>query len=499
MIILLNLWFSRILQGEPIQGKGRLSVLQTLGLGSSMGIAFVLVSIASDPRMIFVCVLGFAVCALAFFSPSVALMMVVAVVPLERVGRLTEDAAIYTISIMRLVGMLALVSLLFHGLIRNWKFHFGAPLLLYASYFVCCLASLLYTLEYKESLRTIGMIAGNLLFLFMVVNAVRNWRMVKMAIAFWLLATVLVALYTAYDWHFGRPIEESDIGIRATRSNTAYVDGSEYEALRAVKRAMGPTSSPGVYGINLIMTIPFFFLVIRLQQTAMRKLAIWACFGAVLYNLLLANTRATLIVGLFTIALCWLFKLFRISLNGAILLGGVLLLLMLFVPPEIYWRVLNPYNYTLKQSKTFSARLQYWSAALELAKKNWLWGIGIGNRGAIAEKVHLKNAPAQTAVHNEFVATFLELGLMGCIFFYGFLGSIIWIIRRMAVRYRHNPESIRYYMFCNASMVMTLSVLVYGLQVDVFHMPLKGWWLVVGLCLAMARLPRVNEAQLRSR
>ena len=33
-----------------------------------------------------------------------------------------------------------------------------------------------------------------------------------------------------------------------------------------------------------------------------------------------------------------------------------------------------------------------------------------------------------------------------------------------------------------------ISALLYGIQVDVFHFPLKGWWLVAGLTYAMYQL-----------
>jgi hypothetical protein len=35
-----------------------------------------------------------------------------------------------------------------------------------------------------------------------------------------------------------------------------------------------------------------------------------------------------------------------------------------------------------------------------------------------------------------------------------------------------------------------IAVLIYGIQLDVFHFPLKGWWLVAGLVVAMERLSR---------
>jgi hypothetical protein len=41
-----------------------------------------------------------------------------------------------------------------------------------------------------------------------------------------------------------------------------------------------------------------------------------------------------------------------------------------------------------------------------------------------------------------------------------------------------------------ACQIATLGVLCYGVQVDVFHFPLKGWWLVAGITCVMYRFAR---------
>ena len=38
-----------------------------------------------------------------------------------------------------------------------------------------------------------------------------------------------------------------------------------------------------------------------------------------------------------------------------------------------------------------------------------------------------------------------------------------------------------------------VAVLVYGVQVDVFQFPLKGWWLAAGLTYVMYRLSRQGD------
>ena len=58
---------------------------------------------------------------------------------------------------------------------------------------------------------------------------------------------------------------------------------------------------------------------------------------------------------------------------------------------------------------------------------------------------------------------------------------------------RIDPDGERYW-FVIASQVALVSVLIYGVQVDVFHFPLKAWWLVAALGWVMYELAREQRA-----
>jgi len=317
------------------------SAWQGLAIGACLGIVLALVGSATTPWIILIGIICLVLLVSAFISPSAAFLMVVACIPIERIGRLTEDTAVHTISIIRIAGLLALASLLFHNFLLKRKFHFGTSFLLYSGYILCCLFTLLYTDQINNSLRVFGMMAGNLLFLFLVSNTVRSWPLAKLSIILWLIVSVSAGIYTAYDWHFGTAVEPERVGTSQTRFGTVYIDSSEYAQLNIVKRAMGPTSMPGAYGINMILTIPFFFLMLRIQKTTLRKTVVCIGFAIVLYNIFLTNTRATLLVALCALVFCGCFKLFRINLRAIALMGGLLIVLLPLVPSEVYLRMLT--------------------------------------------------------------------------------------------------------------------------------------------------------------
>ncbi|MBN2241520.1 MAG: O-antigen ligase family protein [Acidobacteria bacterium] len=477
----------------------RASVWPALGIGTTLGLLIVLAGAGSTPWMILIGVVGLAIFAGALFSPTIAFLMVAAVVPLERIGRFTEDTAVHTISVMRIAGLLALASLLLHNFIRKRNFSFGAPFLLYAGYVACCMVSILYSREFEGSVSTAGMMLGNLLFLFLTINAVRSRGLVKAAVKIWLLATVLIGIYTMYDWHFGTAIQGESIGVSETRSSTAYQDYAEYAELDVMKRSMGPTSGPGVYGINLILTIPFFFYLLRGRNRTSVKIILWTGFGIVLYNIFLTNTRAALVGAMFALILCFLFKLVRFRLKGVVLTGFIVVALLPFVPGDVYTRMLTWSNYTVKHSRALAVRIEYWKAFTRVAQDHWLYGIGIGEKKTIAEAASGADVPDRTSVHNAFMATFLELGIIGWLFFMGFLLVVIITIRKTALLCRKALGDMESYWFLTACLVATFTAMIYGLQCDVFHLSLKGWWLAVGLSLAMAvmvrrEIDRMSEA-----
>jgi hypothetical protein len=467
-----------------------------LGIGIGLGLLFVVAGAITLPWMIVIGAVCLFLLASALISPSIAFLMVVLVIPIERVGRFTEDTATFTISVMRIAGMVALTSLLFHGLLKKRSFFWGKSFFLYSGYLACCLASVFYSREYTGSLRAFGVLAGNLLFLFLIINSVRSWHLAKLSVQLWLLASILVGIYTVYDWHFGTVLEQRRVGTSQTRYNTTYTDTSEYTEMRAVTRAMGPTSHPSVYGINLILTIPFFFVMLRAQKASLGRIASWIGLAIVLYNILLTNTRASLLGALFALVLCGVYKLYRISFRNLVVIGLMFGMLLPLLPEDVVLRSLTLSNYTIEHSRTFAVRAKYWSTFLSIAKENWLGGIGVGEKVSIAELLSSEDAATadQTSVHNEFMAAFLDAGIIGWLFFIGFLVSIIGTILKTARRCKVLSNCMEPYWFLNASLVATLSAMFYGMQTDVFHLPLKGWWLVVGLSVGLARLSNMEIA-----
>ena len=91
-------------------------------------------------------------------------------------------------------------------------------------------------------------------------------------------------------------------------------------------------------------------------------------------------------------------------------------------------------------------------------------------------------------VHNEYLQTFVDTGIVGWLFFMAFIGVTLSYAIRAASRYKKAEGETDAYWFAVACQIVLVTVYLFGLQVDVFHNPLKGWWLVAGLTGVMFRL-----------
>lgn len=292
-----------IQKAEVRAATGQRHRLLPVAVGVILGVAFSAIGFKLSPEMIPIFTAATIASVAGMLSPSLAFILVALVVPIERMGRLLDDSAINMISLMRLAGLLALLSYGVHALIHRWMPRIGSPILFYGGYFLMAALTLLYTNDRAQSLRMLGMIIGNLLFFFLVTNIARNWRLVQLAISAWIMASVAIGVFTIYTWHFsGSVLQESEVGTVQARFATAYEDVSEWESLRKVERAIGPTSSPAVYGINMILTIPFLLYLMRIARSSTHRGLCFIAFGIVVYNIFLTNTRATIVGGVVALA-----------------------------------------------------------------------------------------------------------------------------------------------------------------------------------------------------
>jgi hypothetical protein len=463
--------------------------------GALGGLLWVYAASQLGPKWSLLMMCGLVLACLVMLSPKLGLLLTVAVIPMERIGRLTGDSSMYTVSLMRVMGLLALGSFLLHAFLKKHKVQLGTAFFLYSVYCGLALLTITYTNDLLGAVRASGAILGNLLFFFLVINVVRSWSLAKTAVLVWLAASVLVGGYTIYDWYWGQSVEVEEIGVTEARFSTVMQDTSEWKALDVVKRAVGPTSSAAVYGINMILTVPFFVYFLRTRLSWQARILVFLALFVVIYNILLTNTRAAILLLGVVFVLCIVRRLAVIKLREVVVILLLCVCAVVAAPSAIYTRVLDPAQYTYQQSDTLRIRLQYWQVGFEIARDNWLMGIGVGNQNTIPGYLNT-DGPESTSVHNEFLQTFLDVGVVGWLVFFGFVVLVLWAGFKAGSALRPWRQHEERYWFLLACQIAMIAVLIYGWQVDVFHFPLKGWWLVAGLSWVMYRFTRLERAQI---
>jgi O-Antigen ligase len=474
--------------------------LLALLVGSMGGLVLTIGSAQSSPLLALAGLVGMGLVLLLLRDPVLGFYLLAVMVPIERFGRFSDDTAVFEISIMRVVGVVVFIILMIHRMVRGLPIIITASLILWTTYVAIALISLTYSSDIKGGQQIASGAVGNVLFLLTMSSLgyadriEEVIRRAKIAIVCWLFASMAICAYSIYDWHFGSggaggiPIDSVDPQAGAQllehKWSTVWMDTAE-EGLGglSLRRSMGSTSHAAVFGINLLMSIPFLLYILKTSREMAMKGLMLLGLGATLYCLLLTNTRAVIVVVIPTIGLCVLRGL--IPFRGWMILAGLAAAgaSLVLLPGDIFNRILNINNYEIGNSEALRIRLEYWEAGFRAIFDHWATGVGVGNRLVMLS--YLRNPTAgHSTMHNIYLQTALDVGLFGWLAFMGFVGLVLFQTERLLLRFRRQGPLDAYWLVISAE-VLILTVIIFGFQVDVFFFPLKAWWLIASIIVAL--------------
>lgn len=480
-----------MLTRETLGDKRVLPVL----IGAATGPVLVFLGAGGSPYIAAALLVGMAVVGAIFAWPFFGMLLVGLAVPVERLGRLTDDASTYTFSVMRFLGLLALASVLVHCLLGKRKLWFPAPLVLYLAFLAIGLVSLMNTSDLTGGLRQASTLMGNLLFLLLVVNVVRSREQAEWPIVCWMLTTAAIGLFTIYQWHdpaavIADPSYYRKVGSLTTADRFATVI---YDAPPGspgiVKRALGSTSHPAVYGINVILALPFYAYFARVASSAWIRYA--SAIGAAIacFNVLLTNTRGALMTLAVVLALVVVTGLVRATVRSAAALALLAVVMVPFIPSSVYERAFDMTRYSGERADTLQEREMFWRAGLDVIADRWLLGIGLGNQNALAARVTPLGTSPTRSTHTDYLQTLVETGLVGALALAAFLVSLHRRCRRAERRFRAEGEA-RTALLLTAARVAFYAVLVNAFHIETLTLPLKGFWLSMGIVVALSEVVR---------
>jgi hypothetical protein len=238
------------------------------------------------------------------------------------------------------------------------------------------------------------------------------------------------------------------------------------------------------------MTLPFFAWVFRRERAIGKTLALVG-FAIVCYCIFLSNTRAVFLLAAITLLLTVARGIWNLRIYA---LAGILLAMlcaMPFIPQDVYLRSLDPSLYFADKSDSIRIRFKMLDKSFELLQKHWVLGIGIGNQTIIPEMItdepggRITPDGVKASAHNEFVWSMVETGLFGWLLHWSFVVIVIAASFKAAKHYRQIPDAQDQYWLMLAAQIMLIVVVLFGVQTEVFHFSLKGWWFVAGICWAL--------------
>ena len=245
------------------------------------------------------------------------------------------------------------------------------------------------------------------------------------------------------------------------------------------------------------MALATKIVAMQSSKAAWKRMGIAASGLIVLYNIFLANTRAAIILAVLVVGVCLARGMIKITpavvVSSMVFLG----LILIDTPSAVYHRVLDSSNYSTERSGTLRARLAYWEAGVQIASETWYRGIGIGNQATVPQYAKIEG-PEFSSVHNEYLNTLLEVGVFGWLVFFSFTGVLLTYAFKAARSFRRWASTQEQYWFMVACQVTMMAVLVFAVQVDVYHFPLKGWWLVASMTVVMNQLASRFHSPLES-
>jgi len=140
------------------------------------------------------------------------------------------------------------------------------------------------------------------------------------------------------------------------------------------------------------------------------------------------------------------------------------------------------------KSASLRIREEYFFAGINAFLDSWFIGHGVANENIVP--VYLSSwstAPSKTTVHNEYLQTLMELGIVGFFFLFSFVGTLLAYCFSIERRLKRMIDTEQEIYLVNAIKIAMISTLIYGVQVEVFHFPLKGWWLLAGITVFLHR------------
>ena len=248
-------------------------------------------------------------------------------------------------------------------------------------------------------------------------------------------------------------------------------------------RVFGTMDNPNNLAEYLTMFIPFGFAYSINRKSAQERTLNLCLMILPVAAILLTYSRSGWIA--LAAAVVVYVVLYNYRLFPPLLLGGIFALP--FIPQSIYNRLLTIGN--LKDSSS-SYRMDIWTGCLEMLKKYWFTGVGLGP-GAFA-KVFPKYAIGETTVvmhsHMQFMEMMVEGGI---ICFVAYIAMVFSLIRRACVAaYKTKDSLLKHYIIASAASISGITLIGMFEYCWFYPRVMFAFFICTGICLGVCNIAK---------
>ena len=254
-------------------------------------------------------------------------------------------------------------------------------------------------------------------------------------------------------------------------------------------RVMSFFDNPNTFAEVLILLLPLVLALVLCSEHLLSKVASAGVFCVGTAALLMTYSRASWVgIACAMVVMVFLWKPKLIPAFALLCVAAIPVL-----PASVLNRIMTITNFN---DSSTSSRFSLYEAALAVIKQSPVHGGGLGTAATQAYirdwRLYHGEAPFVHA-HNFYLQVWIEAGILGII---GFVGSMLWNIKRAAHTVRHVGNSAARTITCAAASALC-GAMVCGLADYLWNYPrvMVIFWFVFAMALAGVKVCRRETAQ----
>ncbi len=369
------------------------------------------------------------------------------------------------------------------GMLIRWpRFRYGARqfptvYILMIAFVVLALGSLAWGLRISErSLIQADKLVKLLILMFILLRCVQEPRHYHILIWSWLAGV----LYLGYQAQGG-------VGSRIGGRLTGGLGGPDF------------AESSGL-AVHLVATLPLIGAAFFMARTWLGRSAALLTGALAVNMIIMTRTRNALfgLAAMATVAVLALPRGYRARGLAAVAVGTWL---SIQLTDPAWWRRMETI-FRYDQDRSAVARLEYWKAALAIAR-DYPLGIGLGNFHDVVLE-HLPGLKQQRSAHNTYLACLAETGWLGFLVFTLMILAALRALRRTRRRAQRLPPSLdvhygrwhtRFHLGWHAQALQAALVGYLASALFTTRTTTEGLWLLLGFAAVLDNVSRSYAAQ----